>query len=118
MHELALMNSLVDAIAEQLHDPDPSAATRTRRVAVVRLEIGMLAGVALDPLRFAFEACAGGTLLEGAQLEILSIPGRARCKCCGCEHPTTSLLAPCPCGSFDRVLVSGNELRLKDVEVM
>lgn len=118
MHELALMTSLVDTITEQLGDPAQLGTDRPIGVAVVRIEIGVLAGVAMEPLRFAFEACTQGTALEGAQLEILAVPARAKCRSCGGEHPTASLLAPCPCGSFDCALVTGNELRLKEVEVV
>ena len=108
MHELALMESVVDAVVEQVGD---------ERVIAVRLEIGELAGVMVDALRFCFEVCTRGTALDGAALDIVSIPARARCRGCGGEHPAASLGAPCPCGSFDRELVAGDEMRLKEVEV-
>lgn len=66
MHELALMESVVDTIAEQLGDA---------RVAVVRLEIGRLAGVAVDALRFSFDVCTAGTPLAGATLDIVVTSG-------------------------------------------
>jgi hydrogenase nickel incorporation protein HypA/HybF len=109
MHELALMESVVETITEQLGDA---------RVALVRLEIGKLAGVALDALRFSFDVCTTGTSLAGAALDIVEVPGRARCRTCGEERPVASLAAPCACGSFDRELTSGAELRLKEVEVL
>lgn len=103
------MSSLVDAITERLG---------ARRVALVRLEIGALAGVAHDALLFCFEACTRGTPLDGAKLDILGIPARARCRACGGEDATDSFAAPCTCGSFDRELLCGDELRLKEVEVL
>ncbi len=109
VHELALMESVVDAVIDQIGDA---------RVAVVRLEVGELAGVAVDAMRFSFDVCVRGTVLEGAALEIVEIAGRARCRSCGAELRLRSFGAPCDCGSFDRELVSGDELRLLDVEVL
>jgi hydrogenase nickel incorporation protein HypA/HybF len=107
MHELALMESLVETIAEHLD----------ARVALVRLEIGQLAGVDVHALRFCFDVCTRNTQLDGAELDVLAIPARARCNTCGEIQATRSLVAACTCGSFDRELVAGDELRLKEVEV-
>ena len=109
MHELAVMESVVEAIAEQLAGV---------QIALVRLEIGELAGVDHAALRFCFEVCSRGTDLAGAELSITRIPGRARCRACGISGSMTHLGAPCLCGSFDRELLTGDELRLKEVEVM
>jgi hydrogenase nickel incorporation protein HypA/HybF len=109
VHELALMESVVETVLEQIGE---------QRVAVVRLEIGELAGVAADALAFGFDVCARGTRIEGAVLDIVEIAGRARCHSCHTVQPYPSYGAPCPCGSFDRELVNGDELRLKEVEVL
>lgn len=109
VHELAVMESVVETVREQL---GPEAVT------LVRLEIGELAGVDHAALRFCFEVCTAGTPLAGAELDIVRIAGRARCRSCGGEHPAPSLASPCPCGSFDRELVAGDELRLKEIEVV
>lgn len=102
------MESVVDAVVERLGN---------EHVAVVRLAIGTLAGVDVDALRFSFGVCAKGTSLDGAELEIRTITPRARCRACGTEHAPRSLVEPCPCGSFDRELLAGDELRLLEVEV-
>lgn len=114
MHELALIESLVDAITEELGGREEQAY---RRVTLVRLEIGELSGVARDPLMFAFDVCKTGTILEGARLEVSRVVARARCHACGSEHRPSTLAESCPCGSFDRELISGDELRLESVEV-
>ncbi|HEY1558548.1 MAG TPA: hydrogenase maturation nickel metallochaperone HypA [Kofleriaceae bacterium] len=107
MHELALMESVVDTIVDRISDP----------IAVVRLEIGKLAGVDVEALRFCFGVCTQGTGLADATLDIVAIDGRARCRSCGAEFALRSLAAPCACGSFEREVVAGHELRLKEVEV-
>lgn len=102
------MESVVDTIRERLGD---------ERVAVVRLEIGELAGVDVAALAACFELCTRDTSLEGAGLDVVRIAGRARCHSCGAEHAMPSLAASCPCGSFDHEVIAGTELRLKEVEV-
>ncbi|MDB4959794.1 MAG: [NiFe] hydrogenase nickel incorporation protein HypA [Myxococcales bacterium] len=103
------MDSVVETVVEELG---------SQRIAVVRLEIGELSGVAVDALRFCFEVCTRGTVLADTALDIVMIPARARCRSCGGEHATSSLMAACVCGSFDRELICGDELRLKEVEVV
>jgi hydrogenase nickel incorporation protein HypA/HybF len=107
VHELALMESMVSAVVERI-----GAA----RVTTVRLEIGRLAAVVPEALRFCFDVCARGTSLEGATLEITSIGGRARCRSCGGERPIESYVDPCDCGATDLAVLAGEELRLKNVE--
>lgn len=108
MHELSLMEAMVDALSDHIG---------AERVSIVRLEIGELAGVAHDALRFSFEVCIDGTRLEHATLEIIPIEARGRCRACGIESRVVSLGSPCACGSFDRILLQGGEIRLKEVEV-
>ncbi|MCZ7677640.1 MAG: hydrogenase maturation nickel metallochaperone HypA [Sandaracinaceae bacterium] len=108
MHELALMQSLVATVEEQVAD----------RVTRVRLEIGRLTAVVPDALRFCFDVCARGTRLEGAVLEIVDVAPRARCAACGREDEIESdLLLRCACGSADLSLLAGEELRIAEVEV-
>lgn len=102
------MESVVEAVVDRLGD---------QRVAVVRLEIGKLAGVVVDAMRFSFDVCVQGTPLAGAELDIVEVAGLARCRACGLEQATSSFAAACECGSFDRELVRGTELRLVEVEV-
>jgi hydrogenase nickel incorporation protein HypA/HybF len=66
VHELSLMDDLVDVVAEEVGD---------RRVHIVRLEVGRHACASPHALRFCFEICAHGTVLEGAQLEIIETMG-------------------------------------------
>jgi hydrogenase nickel incorporation protein HypA/HybF len=108
VHELAVAESVVETICDRIGD---------RRVALVRLEIGELAGVTVDALRNGFDVCAHGTIVDGAALEIDRIAARARCNSCGNTEPIASFACACTCGSFDRELVSGDELRLKEVEL-
>jgi hydrogenase nickel incorporation protein HypA/HybF len=107
VHELGIASAVVDACAER------AAGARVLRV---RIEVGQLTAVLPDALRFAFEVCAQGTALEGAELDIVELPGRATWETCG---DTVTLSIPyglCVCGGRLR-LISGEELRVKEMEV-
>ena len=109
MHELSLMESLVEAVQSSVRDA---------RVVTVRLEVGQLTCVSVAALRFCFEVCTQGTAIEGAELEILEIPARGRCRSCGRDGLVHGPIPTCRCGSFDLLLHTGNELRLKELEVL
>jgi hydrogenase nickel incorporation protein HypA/HybF len=68
VHELALIESLIDAVEEQVKDA---------RVWSVCLEVGRLACAAPEALKFCFEVCTRGTSLEGAELEIVEVDGES-----------------------------------------
>ena len=108
MHELAITQSLVDAIVEQLG---------SARVAVVNVRIGKVSGVVPDAVRFCFDLVAEGTPVEGARLEVSEPAGRARCRGCAAEFAVEDLILLCPCGSADVELLCGHELTIGSVEV-
>jgi len=108
MHELAIMESVVDAVIERVGDV---------KVVRVLLEIGKLSGVVPDALRFCFDLATEETPLEGAALEIVEIPGRARCLQCLADVDLEDQIALCVCGSANLDFLSGQELRIREVEV-
>ena len=78
MHEVALMEELLRIAQEEAR---LAGGGRVRRV---RLEVGALAGVDPDALRFAFEALAPERL-GSARLDLVESPGRAWCEACRAE---------------------------------
>ncbi len=108
MHELAITESVVESVTQRFNG---------RRVTRVVLEIGKLSGVVPDAIRFCFDVCAEGTPLQGASLDIVAIPARARCSACESELAIEDGIGLCPCGSADLVFLSGQELKIKAVEV-
>ena len=108
MHEVALTQSIVEAIQRRLGET---------RVVRVRIAVGQLTAVLPDALRFAFATCTEGTSLDGALLEIDEIAARGRCNRCAREGQLEGALALCPCGSADLELMSGRELDIAEVEV-
>jgi hydrogenase nickel incorporation protein HypA/HybF len=109
MHELSLTRSIVEVCSER------AAGARVRRVT---LEIGRLTCVLPDALRFCYDVCTEGTGLEGSELEIIEIQGRARCRACDTEVALDDLVTSCSCGSHDLQYVAGDDLRIKEMELL
>jgi hydrogenase nickel incorporation protein HypA/HybF len=108
MHELGIVASIVETC---------EARAEGRRVLRVVVAIGQLAAVVPDALRFAFDVATEGTLVEGAALEVTTIPAVGACAACGAEVPMPTGLGVCACGSFDLSLLRGDELLVKSMEV-
>jgi hydrogenase nickel incorporation protein HypA/HybF len=110
MHELSLTQSIVEACSER------AEGASVRRVT---LEIGRLTCVAPDALRFCYDVCTEGTSLAGSELEIIEIQGRARCRACGAEVEPYEVLTACGgCGSYDLQCIAGEDLRIKEMELI
>ena len=108
MHELALTESVVDAVTERLPDA---------RISCVRLEIGALSGVVSDSVRFCFDLVTEGTNLEGARLEITETAARCHCQACGRDFEPDGPISICPCGSAEVTVLAGQEFRISSVQV-
>ena len=88
------------------------------RVARLRLEVGVLAGVEPQALRFALTAMMPGTCLDGGEIAIDETPGLARCLSCAADVEIASHIEPCPrCGKFTLKATGGDELRVVDLVV-
>jgi hydrogenase nickel incorporation protein HypA/HybF len=112
MHEMSLCESVLQIMEAQARSQGFS------RVHRVRLEIGALAGVELEAMRFGFEVVTRGTLADGAVLEIIELPGRAWCLECSRQVAVDRRYDPCPgCGGYSLRVTGGDELRIKDLEV-
>jgi hydrogenase nickel incorporation protein HypA/HybF len=64
MHELSLAGGIL-RVLEQTRERDPF-----ERITQLRLEVGVLAGVEIESLRFALSSIAANTILAGASIEI------------------------------------------------
>ena len=108
MHELSITRSVVAIVSER---------AAGQRVTRLRLEIGSLAAVMPDAIRYCFDICARDTTLAGAELQIDEIPGRAVCTDCGLEVRLSALTGRCPtCGKPNLRLIAGRELNIKEME--
>ena len=112
MHELSLAAEILRLVQ------DAAVREHFQRVATLRLEAGALAGVEVCALRFALDAVAPGTCLEGASIDIEEPPGRAWCEHCATEVIINGRADACPqCGSVPLRPTGGDALRVLDVLV-
>ena len=109
MHELGITENIVAIAVEYANG---------LTVKQVTLEIGQLSAVMPDAIRFCFDVCCRDTLLAGATLEIIEVPGLGRCRHCGTEMSLTQLWGICDrCGSVELEIIQGEELKIKEMEV-
>lgn len=112
MHEMSLAENVLQIIE------DTARAQKFTHVRTVVLEIGALSAVEPEAMLFCFDAVTRGSLAEGAKLEIINIPGTGWCLECGKSVTLSERYGLCPeCGDARVEITSGNELRVKDLEV-
>ena len=112
MHEMSLAEGIL-RVAEE-------AAPREgfTRVQVIRVEVGRLAGVEVEALRFCFDVVVRDSLAEGARLDIVDSPGCGWCIDCSTEVGIDALYDPCPqCGGYRVQATGGLEMRVVDLQV-
>ena len=112
MHEMSIAAAVVDQVVTA------AEAAGARGVHSVRLQVGELAGVVPDSLRFCFELACTETVLEGAELVVEPVPALARCAACAADWAVG--MPPdlcCPgCGAAAAELLSGRELQILGVD--
>lgn len=112
MHEASLAGGVLQLVED--------AARRDAfvRVLALRLQVGQLAGVDVQALRFALDSLAPGTLLEGADIRIDEPPGEAWCAACTRTVGIAQRGDACPvCGGYALQPTGGMALRVVDLEV-
>ena len=113
MHEMSLAESIIQIVEETAQANGGGLVRR------VRLEIGALSHVEIDALRFCFDAVTRDSLAAGAELTIDSPPGRAWCLGCSSSVELRRLGDACPlCGSHQLAVTQGEEMRVKDIELV
>ncbi|MDR0234436.1 MAG: hydrogenase maturation nickel metallochaperone HypA [Zoogloeaceae bacterium] len=112
MHEMSLVESVLLLVEET------ARREKANRVTAVVLEIGALASVELEALRFCFEVARNGSIAADAVLEIQEIPGQGWCLPCGKAVTLARLGDTCPaCGSGQVQPTTGTEMRVKEIEI-
>ena len=112
MHEMSLPESMREIVEET------ARAHGARRVASVRLEIGALAMVELDAMRFAFDVVKRGSLADEALLEIVETEGSAWCMQCSQSVAITRRGDACPlCDSHQLQVTGGEQFRVLDIQI-
>ncbi|MDD5300757.1 MAG: hydrogenase maturation nickel metallochaperone HypA [Gallionella sp.] len=112
MHEMSLVEGVLQIVEEAAY------SQKFSRVKTVWLEVGQLACVEKDALRFCFDAMMRDSIAAGARLEIIDVPGQGRCMQCSTSMPVAALYEACPqCGSYQIEVTGGDGMRVKELEV-
>ncbi|MGB0683820.1 MAG: hydrogenase maturation nickel metallochaperone HypA [Magnetovibrionaceae bacterium] len=112
MHEMSLTEGIRTVLEEQ------AVQHQFSRVKTVWLEIGALSSVEVDALTFAFDVVMKGSIAEEAELKIVDVPGKAWCMDCSETVPINERYDPCPkCSGHKLTVTSGDEMRIKELEV-
>jgi len=113
MHEMSLAQGMLELVEEGARRNGAAG------VKAIWLEIGSLAQVEVDALRFCFDAVTRGTLADGARLEIVTMPGAAWCMPCAERVAIGRRGDGCPrCGSYQLQVLQGEEMRVSEIEIV
>lgn len=112
MHEMSLAEGVLQLIE------DAASREGFARVRTIWVEIGRLSGVEPEALAFCFDAVTRGSIAEGAQFEIVHVPGSGHCLECGCDTELQAVYDACShCGAVPVQVTGGTEMRVKELEV-
>ena len=95
MHEMSLCEGILRVIEDQ------AAVQHYRKVKAVWLEVGALAGVEVEALRFGFDVVMRDSIASDARLEVVDVPGQAWCMVCMKNVTVRQRFDACPeCGGY------------------
>jgi hydrogenase nickel incorporation protein HypA/HybF len=114
MHELAVCQSLLNEVERVA---SAHGATGVRRIGII---VGPLSGIEGPLLDRAFSIARIGTFAEQAELKIEAMPITVWCAACEIEtRPASANALLCAqCGTWQVAVRSGDELILKQVELV
>lgn len=112
MHELSLCKNMMELVMNHVNKKTD------KKIKIIHIEMGELAAIEQTAFVFSFNVIKKGTILENAVLNIITILGQAYCDCCQQVIRIASYHQPCvSCGNFALKIISGQELRVKSMEV-
>jgi len=113
MHEMSLCEGLLQVIE------DSAVRENFSRVKTVWLEFGRFSCIEPEAMRFSFDVVVKGTLADGAKLEMIEVPASIWCSICAKEVDIGQRFEPCPlCGTYALQISGGDEMRIKELEVI
>ncbi|BBP04469.1 putative hydrogenase nickel incorporation protein HypA [Sulfuriferula plumbiphila] len=111
MHEMSLAEGVLQILE------DTATHHGFQQIKRVRLEIGELACVEVESLRFCLDVVVRGSVAENTMLDIVQTPGGGWCMNCSDTVPISALFSACPrCGSYQVQPTHGTEMRVLELE--
>lgn len=112
MHELSVALSMIEEIE------DETAKHGGGKVEIVYVRVGVLSGVDVQALHFAYELACEGTDLQGSHLEIECVPLLVYCPRCSNTHAPQPRDITCPhCITAAQEILQGRELEVRAFEM-
>lgn len=112
MHELSIALGIVKIAEEE------TAKANAKKVDMIELEIGTLAGIEFESLDFVWPMAVKNTVLEKAQKKVSIVKGKGKCIDCETIFDMDHFYDSCPkCQSNFKGILQGKELRVKALEV-
>lgn len=112
MHEMSLCEGVLQILETE------AKRQQFTKVKTVWLDIGTMSGVEIEAMRFCFDAVMRHSLADGATLEIIEVPAQAWCLNCSQSVTVQQRYDACPhCGSYQLQVTTGEEMRIKELEV-
>ncbi len=112
MHELSIAMGIIDIAQKEIDK------VNAKKIELIELEIGTLAGIEFDSLDFVWPSAVKGTVLEHAVKKINIIHGEAKCSDCDTIFKLDNIYDACPnCNGYLKGIIKGKELLVKSLEV-
>ena len=109
MHELSLVEALLERVAEHV----PAGA----RLRGVRVRAGAARAIEPELMQWAWRAATAETAWEGAELALEITPYTLACAACGRRVASEDPWAGCPCGNAAPEVAATDELTLVAITV-
>jgi hydrogenase nickel incorporation protein HypA/HybF len=112
MHEMSIVAGVLKIVEDQ------ARAAGATAINSIELEIGKLAGIEIDSLKFCYEIARKKSMAQNAELIVRSVPGRGHCSQCKKDVPVGFQMAVCPeCEQAVVEIFQGRELRVLSINV-
>ena len=114
MHELGIVFHILKTLNRLAEE------NNVKQVSSVTLEIGEVSTAVPELVEDCWNyAVKKETVLKDAKLKIEVLPAVTYCEDCKQEYPTVQYGKTCPhCGSPNTFLLKGNEVNIKEMEVL
>lgn len=114
MHELGIVMHVIKQVE------GVALEHNVNKVVKLTLEVGEVSSIVPALFTDCFEWAKKKTkYLQEAELDLIVLEGISYCRDCKRTYKTTAYAKQCPhCGSYHTYLVTGNEMNIKDMEVI
>ncbi len=111
MHEMSIAEMLLNIVLNEAHSHSISMIEK------ILVQIGEMAAVNSEALKFCFSVISKDTIAENAILDIEIVPIVARCQKCGLIFQVENFSFKCPdCDIITNDWISGREITVVSIE--